>query len=205
MPIYPAQMHSNGGRRGRVISGRHLGVWRFRRSRGFTFIELVVVTVSVGLFAILAQAHLFGLLGKNRFRAQIHEFVSTMRMAAMAASESDRRYEVIIDITEQSFLLREITSPDLSLILEEEIIVDNYFSENCRVAYVEFDDGDFTNEGRAKFRAGNSGWTYGGVIVFVDKDDRPYSVAVNRLSRIIALREGEVELLEPKAKDDVPF
>ena len=178
---------------------------RLARNRGFTFIELVIVTVLVGLFALTAQLRLSGLLRKYRFKLQIQEFVSALRMAATAAAESNRRYEVIVDLPEQSFLLREITSPDLSEVLEEEIIIENYFSESCQVAYVLFDDGDYTNEDRAKFRAGHAGWQYGGVVVFLDSEQRPHSVVINRLSRMIMLTEGEVALLEPQAKDDVPF
>ena len=173
--------------------------------RGFTFIELVVVTVIVGLFAVAAQLRLAGLLRKHTFKSQVQEFVSALRMAATAAAESDRRYEVIVDIAQQSFLLREITSPDLFEFLEEEVIIENYFSEDCHVAYVQFDDGEYTNEDRAKFWAGHAGWAYGGVVVFLDSEQRPHSVVVNRLSRMIMLTEGEVALLEPKAKDDVPF
>ena len=171
----------------------------------FTMTELIVVVLIVSLFIFLAQVNLFGLLRKNTFRAQVQELVSTMQMAASAAAESERRYEVIIDLTEQNYLLREITSPDLSEILEEEIIVENDFSDSCRLVYVLFDDGDYTNEGRAKFRAGHSGWQYGGRIVLLDADEQPYSVVVNRLNRIITLKKGEVELLVPKAEEDVPF
>ncbi|MEA3227325.1 MAG: prepilin-type N-terminal cleavage/methylation domain-containing protein [Planctomycetota bacterium] len=173
--------------------------------RGFSMIELLVVLVIVSLFVRLAQLSLFGLLEKHTFRAQIQEFVSTMQMAASAAAESDRRYEVIIDIEEQSYLLREITNPDLSEVLEEEIIVHADLGENCRVVYVEFDDAEYTNEGRAKFRAGRSGWAYGGKIVMVDRNEQPYSLVINRLNRIVGLEEGDVLLLEPKAKDDIPF
>lgn len=173
--------------------------------RGFTFIELVIVTVIVGLFAVAAQLRLAGLLRKHTFKSQVQEFVSALRMAATAASESDRRYEVIVDIAQQSFMLREITSPDLFEFIEEEVIIENYFSEDCHVAYVQFDDGEYTNEDRAKFWAGHAGWAYGGVVVFLDSEQRPHSVVVNRLSRMIMLTEGEVALLEPKAKDDVPF
>ena len=172
---------------------------------GFTMFELVVAIVVVSLFALLAQIHLFGLLRKNTFRAQIQELVSTMQMAASAAAESDRRYEVIIDIEEQGYLLRQITAPDLSVVLEEEIIVEDNLSDNCRVVYVEFDDGEYTNEGRAKFRAGHSGWAFGGKIVLLDEKEQPYSVVVNRLNRIIALEEGDVELLGTKTKDELPF
>jgi hypothetical protein len=128
-----------------------------------------------------------------------------MQMAASTAAESDRRYEVIVDIGQQSYMLREITSPDLSQVLEEEIIVENDFSDSCRVIYVLFDDGDYTNEGRAKFRAGHSGWQFGGKITLLDENEQEYSVVVNRLSRIIELKKGYVEFLVPKFKDDVPF
>jgi len=173
--------------------------------RGFSMAELLVVLVVVSLFVLLAQLSLFGLLEKHTFKAQIQEFVSTMQMAASAAAESDRRYEVIIDIAEQSYLLREITGPDLSEVLEEEIIVQADLGENCRVVYVEFDDADYTNEGRAKFRAGRSGWAYGGKVVLMDRNEQPYSLVVNRLNRIVGLQEGDVLLLQPKAKDEIPF
>ncbi len=172
---------------------------------GFTMAELVVVLAVVSLFVLLAQIHLFGLLRKNTFRAQIQELVSTMQMAASAAAESDRRYEVIIDIAEQGYLLRQITTPDLSEVLEEEIIVEDDLSSSCRLVYVEFDDGEYTNEGRAKFRAGHAGWAYGGKIVLLDEKEQPYSLVVNRLNRIVALEKGDVQLLEPKLKDELPF
>ncbi len=175
------------------------------RIRGFTLTELVVVIVIVSLFVLLAVTNLSGLLTASSFKAQVQDFVSTMQMAASAAAEGDRRYEVIVDIGQQSYTLREITSPDLSQVLEEEIIVENDFSDSCRVIYVLFDDGDYTNEGRVKFRAGHSGWQYGGKIALLDESEQEYSVIVNRLNRIIELKKGYVELLVPKFKDDVPF
>lgn len=176
-----------------------------RAERGFTLAELLVVLVIMSLFVALGRIHLFGLLGRSTFKAQMQAFVSTMQMAARAAAESDRRYEVIIDLEEQNYLLREITNPDLSVVLEEEIILAADFSENCRVDYVQFDDAESTNEGRAKFRAGRAGWAYGGKIVFFDRAEQPYSVVVNRLNRLVRLEEGDVRLLEPRTKDDLPF
>jgi prepilin-type N-terminal cleavage/methylation domain-containing protein len=172
---------------------------------GFTLTELIVVVVMISLIVLMAQVNFFSVLRRNTFKEQVQDFVSTMQMAASAAAESDRRYEVIIDLTEQSYLLRQITTSDLSEVLDEEIIVQNNFGSNCRVAYVEFDDGDYTNEGRAKFRVGHSGWHYGGKIVLLDEAEKPYSIVVNRLNRMIELKEGDVELLVPKAEDEVPF
>jgi hypothetical protein len=174
---------------------------------------LVVALILVSLFVVLAVPSVFGFLRKSTFKGQIRGFVSTVQMAAAAAAESNRRYEVIIDLTEQSYLLREITSPDIFQVLEEEIIVDNDFGDKCYVAYVLFDDIDFSldesysyvDEGRARFRAGHAGWQYGGKIVLLDEDEQPYSVVINRMSRSVTLERGDVELMEPKGHDEVLF
>jgi prepilin-type N-terminal cleavage/methylation domain-containing protein len=200
MPICSAPMHTNCVRRISYLVSR-----RRHASRGFTLTELIVVIFMISLVVLLAQVNFFSVLKRSTFKGQVQDFISTMQMAASAASESNRRYEVIIDLTEQSYLLRQITTSDLSEVLDEEIIVQNYFGSNCRAAYVEFDDGDYTNEGRAKFRAGHSGWQYGGKIVLLDEEEKPYSVVINRLNRMVELKEGDVELLVPKAEDEVPF
>jgi prepilin-type N-terminal cleavage/methylation domain-containing protein len=201
MPICSAPMQTNC-----VSRMKHNSLQgALRASGGFTLTELIVVIVMLSLIVLLAQVNFFSAMRRNTFKGQLQDFISTMQMAANAAAESDRRYEVIIDLTEQSYLLRQITTSDLSEVLDEEIIVQNYFSSNCRVVYVEFDDADFTNEGRAKFRAGHSGWQYGGKIVLLDEDEKPYSIVVNRLNRMIELKEGDIELLVPKAQDEVPF
>lgn len=177
------------------------------RFHGFTLTELVVVLVIVTLFAFLTVTNLFGLLRRNTFKVQANEFVSTMQMAAVAAAESDRRYEVLIDLTEQSYTLRQITNPDLTVILEEEIIVANNFGNNCQVFYVLFDDLMETDEDHqiAKFRAGQAGWQYGGKVVLLDEKEQPYSVVVDRMSRVVMLKRGDVGLLMPRTKDELPF
>ena len=197
MPICPAQTRNS-------MVGR--------RYSALTMIELVVALVMVSLFVVLAVPSLFGVLRKNTFKAQVLQFVSTMRIAVVAAAESNRRYEVIIDLTEQTYLLREITSPDLSQVLEEEIIAGGDFGDKCWVDYVLFDDVEFSiqgesyaNEGRAMFRAGHAGWHYGGKIVLLDEDGRPYSVVVNRLNRTVNLEPGDVELPVPRRTDEVFF
>lgn len=200
MPICTARMHTDS-----IVRGQS----DLRNTRnGFTFTELVVVILIVSLFVLLAVTNFSGLLRKGTFRAQANELVSTMQIAVSAAAESDRRYEVIIDIAQQGYMLRQITSPELpSDVLEEEIIVENDFSGNCRIIYVLFDDLVETDENHQKafFRAGRTGWQAGGKIVLLDEDEQPYSVVVNRLSRIVTLQEGDVELLMPKRQDEVPF
>jgi len=127
--------------------------------------ELLVVVAIISLFVALAQIHLFGLLRKNKFRAQIQELVSTMQMAASSAAETGRRYEIIIDITNQSYGLKHITGSEIYVDTPDEtpgeMIVQNYLTDNCRLVYVWFDDGIDTNV-RAWFRVGPSGWQNGG-------------------------------------------
>ena len=206
---YSAQMHTDSVVRDAycVMRTRLRNTqYAIRNTRcGFTSAELLVVIVVVSLFALLAQVHLFGLLRKNTFKAQIQEFVSTMQMAARAAAQTGRIYEVIVDIAEQSYTLKHVTGSKLSYDTPGEIVVRNDFSDNCRVVHVLFDDWDFTNDSKAWFWVGHSGWAYGGKIVLVDEKEQPYSVVVNRLNRMVTLEEGDVELLEPKRKDELPF
>ncbi len=159
----------------------------------------------LALFVLMAQVNLFGMLRKSAFSAQVQGFVSTMQMAASAAAEAGRRYEVIVDISEQTYLLRQITSSDLADVKEEEIIAEGCFGDNCHVSYVEFDDGEFANEGEAKFRVGHAGWQYGGKVVFLDNAEQAHTVAVSRLTPIVELINGDPELMKPKAKEEVPF
>ena len=179
-----------------------------RLRTAFTLTELIIVIMIISLFVLMAQLNLFGLLRRSTFRAQVQEFISTMQSAATAAAQSDRRYEVIIDIEEQSYMLRQITSNHLpSDVLEEEIIIVNDFSDNCVVAYVLFDDMLETDEDHlvAKFRVGHAGWQAGGKIVLLDEDEQPYSVVVNRMNRTVTFKEGDFELLMPKAKNEMSF
>ncbi len=170
--------------------------------------ELLVVVAIISLFVALAQIHLFGLLRKNTFRAQTQELVSTLQMAASAAAETGKRYEIIIDITEQSYGLKHITGSEIYVDDPDEtpgeIIVHNYLTDNCRLVYVWFDDGIDTNA-KAWFRVGPSGWQNGGKIVLLDEKEQPYSIVVNRINRIVVLEEGDLELLEPKPKNELPF
>ena len=177
--------------------------FRHNNKHAFTLTEMIVVIVILSLMLLITQFHIFYMLRRNTFKAQAQLLVSTMQSAIIAAGQSDRRYEFIIDLTNQSFMLRQITTPDLSEVLDEEIIVNENLSENCRVTYVEFDDGDYTYDGRAKFRAGHAGWAYGGKIVLVDNHDQKYSIVINRMNRIVTLENGNYQLLKPIPKDDL--
>ena len=200
--LMPAESRRGGIRFG-VSAPSATGLLR-ARARAYTLIEMIVIISFLGLFVLMAQANLFGTLGRSTFKAQVQGFVSAMQMASSGASETGRRYEVIVDLNEQTYLLRQITGSDLSEVLDEEIIVDGQFGDSCRVSYVEFDDAEYTNEGKAKFRVGHAGWMYGGKIVFLDDSEQSHTVAVSRLTPIVQLIDGDPELMRPKSKREVP-
>ena len=165
----------------------------------------MVVIVIVSLLVVLAATNLKGVVTKNSFKSRVQGLVSAIEAASTSAAQSGKKYEVIIDIPQQSYTLREISSPDLSEVLEEEIIAQGDFGANCRVSYVLFDDGEFTNEDRAKFRASRTGWQFGGIIVLLDKDEQPWSVVIDRLSNVVSLQPGEAQIVWPRSKDEMPF
>jgi prepilin-type N-terminal cleavage/methylation domain-containing protein len=174
----------------------------------FTMAELLVVLAVIALFTMLVQLHLFGLLRKNTFKAQTQDLVSTLQMAARAAAETGRRYEVAIDVAQQSYVLKHITGSEIYVDQPEEtpgeVILQDNLTDKCRLVYVWFDDGVNTNT-KAWFRVGPAGWQSGGKIVLNDEKEQPYSIVINPLSRIVTLEQGDVQLLQPRPKDEMLF
>lgn len=175
------------------------------RYGGFTFTELIVVVVIVGLFASMVQLNLFAVLKKNSFRGQVQDFVSAMQMAARSAAESGKKYEMIIDIDNQEYMLREITTDQLYKVNREQVIISGELGKNCIVDYVWYDDDTGTNEGKAFFPVNENGWQYGGKIVFLDENQNTYTVIVNRINRDVRLVKGDAEILTPKADYEISF
>ena len=175
--------------------------------RAFTMTEMVVVIAVLCLSTFVVLLNTFDWVGKNSFKSKVQKLISTMQMAANSVAQSEKRYEIIIDIYEQSYTLREITVPDLEEVVEDQIIRKEYFDDNCRVDYCIFDDLVATDEEHqiAKFRVGHAGWQNGGKIVLFDRNGQPWSVLVSRLTGIVNLKKGDVELLLPKMEDEMFF
>jgi prepilin-type N-terminal cleavage/methylation domain-containing protein len=172
---------------------------------GFTLAEAMVVIVIISMLIMIAATNLKGVITKNSFKAKSQGLVSALEAAVTSASQSGKRYEVIIDIPQQSYLLREISSSNLADVLDEEIIAQEDFGNNCRISYVLFDDGQYTNQDKAKFRASRAGWQFGGVIVLIDSEGQAWSIVVDRLSNIVRLQKGESQIVWPRSKDELPF
>ncbi|NIA17019.1 MAG: hypothetical protein GWO86_01595 [Planctomycetes bacterium] len=177
------------------------------RDKAFVLSEVVVVVFIVAMFATLAMFNLGGMIYNNSFKNQSYDFIEVLKMAVTAAAETGKRYEIILDFAEQTYTLREITTGLVAAedILEEEIILTGEFDDDFQLSYVMFDDGEATNDAPALFRAGKAGWQYGGKIVVSDSHGREYSIVINRLSRMIELRYGDVGILMPRSPDEMAF
>lgn len=177
---------------------------RYSGPRGFTLVEAVVMIIILGLLTSIAMLDLAGIAFSSRFSTQTTELISMFRQACSAASQSDRRYEIKLDLAQQSYLLRVLTPSNYGLPPEEEEIIDErQLDENCHLLYVEFDDGVTTDEDYsvANFRAGRAGWQRGGRILLADSSGEEYSILINRLTGVVTLKKGDVGILV--TQDDI--
>ena len=175
---------------------------------GLVLAELIAVVTIIGLLLLVSIFNTSRAKSSGRFRSQADELVFTLQRAIRTTSQNNSRYSIIINIAEQSYILRHIKSDELYEIGDEkEIIIEKYLTPNCQIVYVEFDDAEGTDEKNdvARFVTGRSGWQAGGKIVLLDAEGNEYSIIINRLSRIVELKKGFVELLPIVYRDELPF
>jgi Tfp pilus assembly protein FimT len=174
---------------------------------GAVLAEVVMVLFIIAMFTMIAMMNLSGALSRDSFKGRAYDFIRLFQMASTGAAETGKRYEIVVDFVQNSYLLREITTGLVAVedIQEDEIIQTGQFSDRFQLSYVMFDDGTWTNDSPALFRVGKSGWQYGGKIVVIDENGKEYSIVINRLSRMIALVEGDTELLVPRTADEMGF
>jgi Tfp pilus assembly protein FimT len=176
-------------------------------SAGAILAEVIMVLFIIAMFTMVAMISLSGVLGRDSFKSRAYDFVKLFQMAAASASETGRRYEIIVDFVQNTYTLRQITTGLVAIedVLEEEIIQTGQFNGRFQLSYVIFDDGEWTNEAPALFRVGKNGWQYGGKIVVTDESGKQYSIVINRLSRMIDIVEGDVEITMPRTADEMGF
>lgn len=168
--------------------------------------EVVMVLLIISLFTVIAMINLSGALSVNSFKGRADDLVKLFQMAETGAAQTGKRYEIVIDFTNNGYLLREITTGLVAVedILEEEIIETGWFSDRFQLYYVMFDDGQKNTE-YALFRVGKTGWQYGGKIVVTDEDGKLYSIIVNRLSRKTDIVEGDAIIPVPRTEEEMGF
>ena len=180
----------------------------FHVRTGLVLVELIAVITIIGLLLLVSIFNISGAKSDNRFKSQARELASTIQRAARASAKNNNMYSIIINVAEQSYILRHIKSAELYEIGDEkEIIFEKYLTPDCYIDYVEFDDAEGTDEQNAiaHFIAARPGFQAGGKIVLFDAEGSEYSIIVNRLSRIVELKKGFFELLPVQYRDELPF
>lgn len=182
-----------------------------QRRCGLVLIELILVITMISILTAVAMLSVTGIFGKTQFEKEAYAIIDIMHKAQNASAETVRRYAVIFDFVEETYALRQFATLEMDAIPEEEaILAVGGFTRHCQLDYVLFDDFmDTRDEGEsiseAKFIAGRGGWQYGGKIVLLDVDGNPYSIIVGRLCGDITLQQGDVEILVPVDKSELPF
>lgn len=170
------------------------------------FIELIAVLAIISLITAASVLSATAMFGRTKFDKQAHAFIKVLTLAQNAAAQSDRRYAVVIDFDEWTYEMRQFSTLDKDLIMETEpIIASGYFTDDFQLDFVQYDDGTDTRtfdiDQMEYFRiwlmAGHSGWQKGAKVVVRDRDGNPYSIVINRMSKVIVLKPGEVDMLAP--------
>jgi len=192
--------------------------YKYKRSsrKALVLTELIIVIIIIAMMTGFAGINFTRLVGKNQFEQEAYDFIDIIKKAQAASAEGGKRYALSLDFEEQSYTLKEFAQPYFEIIEDDQqtpIMHQGYFTEQCYLDYVVFDDGydsRYPPEGEqtyiVHFFSGRSGWDFGGNIVLIDTDGYPYSIVLNRLSRTVELLPGEdYEVLQPVYKDDLPF
>lgn len=183
---------------------------------GFVLLEMILVIAILGLMTTIVGLKMLPAFERSRFTREANDIVNALKTAQNAAAQSGRRYAVMFDLIEQNYILQEINAiQDLAIDAEPDpamVLTKNTLTKRCYIDYIRFDDGqDTRDEGeelealKSYFVAGRSGWQNGGKIVMLDIDGNPYTVVVNRLSKMITLVEGELDIFGLEAVKDLPF
>lgn len=165
---------------------------------GFTLIEAIVMTVLLGLLTGMVMLNISGFAFSSRTSMETAELVSTLRKAYSSAIQGSQRFEVRLDLAQQSYVLRELTPSNYGQPPEQQEILDERkLDDQCRIEYIEFDDGVATDQdfNVANFRAGHAGWQRGGRILITDSSGTESSIMVNRLTGAVTVEKGNVPLL----------
>lgn len=180
--------------------------------QAFVLVEMLLVVAIIGLMTGLAVFSVSSMWGNLRFKRQAQHLVDIFQMAQNASAETNRRYAVVLDFTEQAYILRRYETTDLSTLPDEEAIIDKgYFNKALTIDYVVYDDLEDTRDKQddsvteARFLAGKAGWQFGGKVVLIDENGNPWSILIHRFAKPVELFEGDAEMYLPQYPEQVPF
>lgn len=173
--------------------------------KAFSLVEVIVAVFIISMLTMVAVVGYNNFSSNLSFKDTASQLVKVFEMATEAASQSERRYAVLIDFTENSFTLYDVNTDhpyNRDNLIEEDIITTGNFNDNCSLLYVQFDDSpktiDGSEEGSALFVVGHGGWDYGGKIVLADYEGLEHTIIVTRLSKVVKMYDGDIELPQPE-------
>ncbi len=172
---------------------------------GVVLVELIVAVVVIGLLTMLAFMNMTGLVAKSQFEVKAEKLINLLEMTCQSAQETGRRYEILFDPVDQYYEVMEFSVDDAESDDFERLVESGEFDEKFFLSYIQFDDFEYTDENAAIFRIGLAGYQYGGKIVVFDEEANPYSIIVSRVNCSVEILPGDVDLLLPRDKDDMPF
>lgn len=177
---------------------------------GLTLIELLLVVSLVGLLSAMGMLSFGSMWGNLEFKKQARELVNVFQMAQEASARTNHRYAVILDFSNDQYILREYASTDLETIPEDEAVIrTGYFTDKFQLDYVLFDDLDDTRDDEVvydvRFLAGRTGWQYGGKVVIRDENGNPWSIVISRIASPVRLVEGDASFLIPRGQNELYF
>lgn len=181
--------------------------------RGLVLIEMLLVVSLIALMTSIVMFSFSAMTGKIYFKRRAANLVQAFQSAVNTAQQSNRRYAVILNFDEKTWMLRQFNQLNFEGIPDDEAIIKTgFFDPRFDIDYVVYDDGIDTRQPRegqitsaALFFAGHGGWRNGGKVVLIDEDGRPWSIVIYRVGKPVELLEGDVPIMAPIPEEQMPF
>lgn len=132
--------------------------WNVRKSQGFTLIEMLAVTVIIGIVAAIAAPNLLGLLSRNRVNKSLTELEGAIKEAQRQAIRQGKSCRVDIDTSTNTISAYIDTDPSTNCLLNtREISNDITIRTNLPGSTIVFSGkGSTTNSGTVVVSADNT-------------------------------------------------
>ena len=84
------------------------------RRPGLVLAELLVVIAILSMMTGMAILSLTGVFGRKQFEKEAYAIIDILHKAQNASAQTDRRYAVVFDFIEETYVLRQFATLDLN-------------------------------------------------------------------------------------------
>ncbi len=183
------------------------------RCGGLVLVEMLMVLGIIAFITSIAMFSFSAMTGKSYFKRKAATLVQAFQSAVNTAQQSDRRYAVILNFDEKTWMLRQFNQLNFEGIPEDQAVIKTgFFDPRFDIDYVLYDDGvdtRYPREGQmtnaAIFFAGHGGWRNGGKVVLRDEDGNLWSIVIYRIGKPVELLEGDAPIMAPIPAEQLPF